>query len=302
MVVKSLIGSGRKVDDPVVAKALKFIDAARKGDGGYYTQAVPAYNTAIVMSTLAVLPQTAEVKERIAGAQKFLRGTQLLEGKDAKDVPITKDHPWYGGSNYGGGSKQKPDLSNTSYFLDAMIDTGVSKDDPAIQAALIYVSRSQAAGETNNQEWAKELHSGGLIYSLPERAGGEVIKEYGSMTYAGLKSFIYAGLTKDDARVKAAMKWITGNYTLEVNPGLNDETGLYYYYHTFSRAMKAYGEDKIKDSKGVEHDWRADLAAAFAKRQKENGSFANDKKDKWMEQNPLLATAFAAMAMQEARK
>jgi squalene-hopene/tetraprenyl-beta-curcumene cyclase len=303
MVVKGLIHSGSKVDDLVVAKGLKYIDSTRKGDGGYYTQAVPAYNTAIVMSTLAVLPQTQDVKDKIAAAQKFLRSTQLLEGaKDSKGAAITKDHPWYGGSTYGGGAPQKPDLSNTSYFIDAMLDTGVSKDDPAIQAAMVYVSRAQANGATNDQAWAKELQSGGFIYSLPERAGGEVLKEYGSMTYAGLKSFVYAGMTKDDPRVKAALKWIGNNWSLDMNPGLGDDSGVFYYYNVFGKALRIYGEEKIKDSKGVEHDWRAELLAALAKRQKDGGFFTNDKKDKWMEQHPFLATAFAVLAMQEARQ
>ena len=33
------------------------------------------------------------------------------------------------------------------------------------------------------------------------------------MTYSGLKSMIYAGLTKDDPRVKAAVQWIRSTTT-----------------------------------------------------------------------------------------
>ena len=39
------------------------------------------------------------------------------------------------------------------------------------------------------------------------------------MTYAGLKSFLYAGVGKDDPRVKAAIGWVRRHYTLSENPG-----------------------------------------------------------------------------------
>ena len=316
MVVKGLIDSGRKVDDPAVAKALKFIEGFRKDDGGYYAEAVPSYNTAITLSMLADLPSTPELKERIAGAQKFLRSTQMLEGsKDRDGKEITKDHPWYGGAGYAGKGAKSPDMSNTSYFLDALVESGVSKDDPAVKAALVYVSRNQAFSESggNDQPWAKGHTEGGFIYSTgtpgressfgtTEREGNQVLVEYGSMTYAGLKSFIYAGLTKDDGRVKAAMKWIGNNWTLEENPGTGKPTGLYYFYHTYAKALRIYGEDKITDSKGVVHDWRAELVDALKKRQKDDGSFINAAEQRWLEGNPQLATAYVVLALQEARK
>ena len=76
------------------------------------------------------------------------------------------------------------------------------------------------------------------------------------MSYAGLKSMIYAGLKKDDPRVKAATTWIRKNYTLKTNPGLGD-MGLYYYYHTVAKALHALGENEkiFVDDKGVKHDW-----------------------------------------------
>ena len=40
------------------------------------------------------------------------------------------------------------------------------------------------------------------------------------MTYAGLKSMIYAGLSRDDPRVKAVLSYIIQHYTVDENPGL----------------------------------------------------------------------------------
>ena len=52
---------------------------------------------------------------------------------------------------------------------------------------------------------------------------------------------------------------------------------------------------------GVKHDWRADLVATLAKRQKPDGSWTNDA-DRWMEGDPNLVTAYALLALQESRK
>ena len=43
--------------------------------------------------------------------------------------------------------------------------------------------------------------------------------------------------------LKAAVNWCRHHYTLEENPGMGT-AGLYYYYHTFAKAMDALGEDR----------------------------------------------------------
>jgi squalene-hopene/tetraprenyl-beta-curcumene cyclase len=115
------------------------------------------------------------------------------------------------------------------------------------------------------------------------------------MTYAGLKSFIHAGVSKDDARVKAAVDWIRRHYSLDDNPG-QGTAGLYYYYHTFGKAMSAMGEAEFADKDGVKHNWRRDLFEALKKRQKADGSWANDN-PAFLENNPDLATAYALLAL-----
>ena len=53
------------------------------------------------------------------------------------------------------------------------------------------------------------------------------------------------------------------------------KAGLFYYYHTFGKAMAALGEDRFEDAKGQKHDWRRELFEAIEKRQQDNGSFIN---------------------------
>jgi squalene-hopene/tetraprenyl-beta-curcumene cyclase len=120
------------------------------------------------------------------------------------------------------------------------------------------------------------------------------------MTYGGLKSFLFAGVSRDDPRVKAALAWIRAHYTLDENPGMG-KAGLYYYYHTFGKAMQALGEERFADAKGVKHDWRRELFEALRTRQQQDGSWRNDKQDTFGEGDPNIATAFAVLSLSYCR-
>ena len=105
-----------------------------------------------------------------------------------------------------------------------------------------------------------------------------------------------AGLSKDDPRVQSAVRWIRAHYTLEENPGMG-QAGLYYYYHTFAKAMTALGEDQFEDARKVKHDWRKELLEALKKRQRADGSFVNKGDRAFGEGDPNLATAFALLTL-----
>src|SRR5205814_1427219 len=128
------------------------------------------------------------------------------------------------------------------------------------------------------------------------KTAGGGLRSLGGMTYAGLKSFLYAGVKKDDKRVQAAVKWIKRHYTLDENPGMK-QAGLYYYYHTFGKAMDALGNDLFEDAKNVKHDWRKELFEALKKRQQEDGSWSNATDRASGEKAPELATAFAVLTL-----
>jgi squalene-hopene/tetraprenyl-beta-curcumene cyclase len=194
--------------------------------------------------------------------------------------------------------------------MDALIAAGVPKDDPALQRALRFVSRCQnLPGETNDQPFAKkttEDDRGGLTYvpldpdDNPHKTPEGGLRSLGAMTYGGLKSFLYAGVSKDDPRVKGAIRWIRHHYTLDENPGMK-QAALYYYYHTFAKAMAALGEDRFEDARGQKHDWRQELVEAVRKRQAADGSFRNKDDRHFGEADPNLATAFALLALSYVR-
>jgi squalene-hopene/tetraprenyl-beta-curcumene cyclase len=115
------------------------------------------------------------------------------------------------------------------------------------------------------------------------------------MTYAGLKSMIYAGLKKDDPRVKAAVTWLGKHYTFKENPGMG-QSGLFYYLHTAAKSLAVLGEDTFTDAAGKVHDWRSELSDVVIGKQRPDGSWINEDR-RWMEDNPKLVTSYALLAL-----
>ena len=126
------------------------------------------------------------------------------------------------------------------------------------------------------------------------------LRSYVSMTYAGFKSMFYAGLSPDDIRVRAAFDWIRNHWTFDENPGVGQQ-GLYYYYHTMSRALRVAQQHTITDATGTKHSWREELIDAVTTRQGEDGSWKNSA-DRWLEAEPVMASVFAILALEEAIK
>jgi squalene-hopene/tetraprenyl-beta-curcumene cyclase len=238
----------------------------------------------------------------IKAGQGFLKTMQWDEGEGK-----SREDAFYGGAGYGG-SNSRPDLSNTAFFIEALRDTGVPSNDPNLQKALVFVSRCQnLRSEFNDQNWAGKINDGGFVYtaanggsSMAGKDPNGGLRSYASMTYAGLKSMIYAGLSHDDPRVKAALAYITQHYSLDENPGLGQQ-GLYYYYHTFAKTMSVLDSPTLTDASGAAHDWRAELVAALAKRQQADGSWINQA-DRFMEGDPNLVTAYALLALAYTRQ
>ena len=316
LVLKSFMEDERyDADMPFLDNGFTKLINYQNATGGIYKDLLANYNTAIAISALAVSKE-AEYKPAIVKALAYLRTLQWsdkIEGVDDKMKAEASD-PKYGGFGYG--KRGRPDLSNTQWALEALTEAGVKPADPAFQAALKFATRCQNLSETNDQKWAGD--DGGFVYVDNGATGGDpageytgpdgrlMFRSYGSMTYAGLKSMMYAGLGHDDPRVKAAWGWIQHNYSVDENPGLaeagpaNAKGGLFYYFYTMTKALHAYGEPIITDAQGKQHDWRADLTNKIASLQKSDGSLVGDAK--WMESNPVLVTSYSMLALEEVRK
>ena len=304
VILAGLLDAGVGMDDPMIVSGLKLLVASTREDGGVCTPDgfFQNYETCVVVMCFARANEAAKkkggsepYKELITKAEKYLRKQQFAEERDTKP-----DDSNYGGVGYGG--TMRPDLSNTQFFLDALKAAGAKEDDPAIQRALIFVSRSQnLESEHNTMPYVArnaENLDGGFIYGTqPENdQTGQSLRSYGAMTYAGLKSMIYAGLTKEDKRVKAALEWIAKNYTITENPG-RGAAGLYYYYHTMAKALDVHGLPYFEDMDGKRHNWRGDLSEHLIAVQQENGSWVNTASRQYMEDDANLVTGFALLAL-----
>ena len=297
LIVAGLIRNGYSPDDPMIYKARKYLEQFVQKDGGIYNKQLANYTTCVALMAFKEANKSGKYDKIIENATKFLKSLQ----SDPGDESDTK----FGGVGYNG--KERPDASNTQFFIEALLASGVSKDDPAVKNALKFISRCQnLPGETNDRPFAKkttEDDKGGLTYNPADaddpksknRTPEGGLRSAGTMTYAGLKSFLYAGLSKEDPRVKAAVDWISRHYTLEENPGAG-QAGLYYYYHLFAKAMDALGEPEFTDAKKVKHNWRQELFEALKKRQRADGSWVNENRA-FLEDAPELATAYAILAL-----
>jgi squalene-hopene/tetraprenyl-beta-curcumene cyclase len=306
VVLTGLLSTGRlSPDDPMAVRVLQYIESLVNSKAGHIAGKDPKpqlqnYVTSVNVMALSAANRADRYKKVIGDAGEFLKHLQWdeEEGKSPSD-------DFYGGAGYD--SQSRPDLSNTQFFLDALKAAGVPPNDPAYKRALVFVSRCQnLKGEHNDQPWAGKINDGSFVYSA---AGGGQTKSdvlpdggglvgYGSMTYAGIKSMIYCGVSKEDARIKKAYEWIAKHYTVEVNPGMPKDRaqwGLFYYYHTMAKCLAILGVDEVVDPAGVKHDWRADIVSVLAKRQRPDGSWINE--NHWMEADANLVTGYALMAL-----
>jgi squalene-hopene/tetraprenyl-beta-curcumene cyclase len=300
-------------DDDSQKRGLDKLLSYQKPDGGIYEDLMANYNTAIAVSLLAEA-NNPQYKPQLDKAVAFLKALQWNDApftSKERNVVDQKDAR-FGGWGYG--RKARPDLSNAQLTIEALHAAGLKSDDKAFQSALVFLTRTQNNSETNDQTWTGD--DGGFVYTPADNGASEagettadgkrVVRSYGSMTYAGLKSMIYAGLKKDDPRVTAAVDWISKHWTLDENPAMREagpdtaRHGLYYYFYTFAHALDAYDEPVMTDAKGAKHDWRLELIEKVSSLQKEDGSFVGEKR--WMEDNAVLATSYAVLALQEAQR
>jgi len=295
--------------EQALRKGFAYLETFVKPDGGIYRNEYKSYTTAVCL--LAFTESNLEkYKPVINNAKRFLIQFQVDETDG-----ISKDHKFYGGIGYGG--DDRPDLSNTQLALEAIkaaedyearyrqIIPGntnqVEIEEKELglhwRKALVFLARCQNVKTVNDMPYAED--DGGFIYETghykPERS-----HSYGSMTYAGVKSLVYARVDRDDIRVTRAVSWIRSHYTLEENPGFGT-AALYYYYMTFAKCLDALGEEVIVDDKGKKHYWREDLIKKLISLQHEEGYWVNPDARYWQNIKDLV-TAYSIIGMKFALK
>ncbi|MFZ4722767.1 MAG: prenyltransferase/squalene oxidase repeat-containing protein [Phycisphaerales bacterium] len=302
-------------NDPAVARGVAWLVKACWSADGFEPDASGGLATYVASCTALGLASLDSVThaERLREVIAWLRRAQWDQGEG-----LGPEQDWFGGVGYG--SRGRPDLSNTQMMLEALHESGAKAEDPAVQRALAFVARCQNVRSEGAAPWANTGSAdGGFVYtvanggeSFASEAAGEgrfgekmpegtrALRSYGSMTYAGYKSMLFAGLRRDDPRVLAALDWARAHWSMQENPGLGKQ-GLFYYRLALARALAASGRDIMQDTGGTPHEWRKELVEALVAAQRPDGSWINDQ-DRWMEGEPDLVTAYALLALEEAIK
>lgn len=301
-------GRYAKEQPDFLKKGYDFLRANAKPDGGIYNVGLSNYNTSVAMMALLARNEPKD-EALIEAARKFVAGQQAT-GMAKPELD--------GGFGYGptGASpkRQHPDLDNTLISLEALRAYAEARPNKELaagkdlnwKAAIDFVSRCQNLPETNKEAWASgdAANKGGFVYYPGFSNAGEqelgdgkkALRSYGTMTYAGLLSFIYSDLPKDDQRITAALDWLKKNYTLEENPGMG-RAGLYYYLHLAAKGLASARVENFETAEGKKVDWQREIATKLMNLQNADGSWVNDTA-RWMEKDPALVTSYGVMSLE----
>lgn len=302
LVLKALCESPRgyrEAHGPFITMPVKYVLKTQKGTGAFTVDGRDTYNTALAIVGL-------EAVENSAYRPQLTIGREYLAKCQAKE----------GGFTYGDGFRDGGDLSNTWFGLFGLKGGKVPSDTH--KAALDFIRRCQDNPETNPEMAAKKGDGTGGAYYKPgsseagtykTRSGAELPKPYGSMTAAALESYLLCGLAADAPEVKAALGWFKKNFSARENPGAGMQ-GYFYYAFAASRALQAAGIKELEMADGTKVQWAAALAEQLLAMQNKPdgeggpalaGSFAN-KEARWMEDDPVLATAYALATFNQCYK
>ncbi len=301
-------GQYRKNEPEFIQKGYKYLFSCVQPDGGIYRKDLFNYNTSLSIMALLVAgkPEYDPILRRACG---YVISQQVDMGEKGK-----QDTPWDGSIGYGQNPERHGDMSNTFIGLEALyysshlkpVERTDSSQELNWDAAIAFIQRCQNLPAYNKEPWASDdpQNKGGFIYcpnhsmagSVKLPSGKTALRSYGSMSYAGLLSYIYADLKTEDPRVKAVFDWIQRNYSLDENPGLGGD-GLYYFYHTMAKALSTYGVSRLVLSDGKTVVWREELARKLFNLQKPEGFWVNEN-GRWWEKDPVLTTAYAVLALE----
>jgi squalene-hopene/tetraprenyl-beta-curcumene cyclase len=292
-------------------RGFDYLLSCMRPDGSIQKAGLANYNTSLALMALTST-EDPNFLPVILKAREFLASTQIDMG-----VKWTNDTPFDGGVGYGS-KYDHSDMNNTLTAIEAMRASEIflQKDLPSTafpvpdldwKAVVQFLENCQNLPGTNNSERVSTAPQdrGGFFYHPGHSMAGGVtnsqtgkvaLRSYGSMSYGGLLSFIYAGLSNDDPRVIAVKDWIRSNYTIEENPGMGQQ-GYFYYLHLLTKALTVSGADRLRLADGTEVAWRDEVALRLLKLQRADGSWVNPE-PRWWESDSVLVTCYAVMALE----
>jgi hypothetical protein len=277
--------------------------------------------TSAEASRVVVLDSRAPERLRAQRAWvNYLRERQL-----ARNLGWTPDDPEYGGWGFSRELPHKPahgepkkmlvesNLPSTLFAVAALRSAQVPLTDPIYAKVLAFVKRCQNFAD--DPDSSDTRYDDGGFFFIPsdplqnkggiagvDARGRQRFCSYGSMTADGLRALVRCGLPPEHPRVRAALKWLETNFSVEHNPGqfredrevLRDAT-YYYYCWSAAHAFRSLNLREIQTSRGKLR-WAEALAEELMRRQRPDGSWCNRFTDA-KEDDTLVSTPWAAAAL-----
>ena len=320
-VLYALLKSGDAVPDEVTNKALSFMRSQiRQGVIGQSDPLVleyPVYSTAYALMCFKIAGSDDD-QDLIKAMERFLIRQQFDE-----EEGFDETHPAYGGWGFGGrhppGNTGHMDLAHVRRVLEALTMKPRNDDVlvPVKRKAQLFlklvqkhvdeVSRQPVLNEFSLRPLPSMPFDGGFYFSpvvwRANKGRMKVVGEsyyfnsYATTTCDGLLALVAAGVASGDKRVLAAKKWLNEHVNLKYSEGIPEfyegenwrEAVTYYHWSVRNEVAKLMGDEKATKQK---------IEAELAPLQKHNGSFVNEKSSLMKEDDPIMATALAVIALQ----
>lgn len=273
----ALLNAGVPVDDPVMQKALKFLQTdTPANDSGLQT-----YTTSLQTMVFAQA-DPKRFRPDILRNVEWLQANQNQSGK-------------YRGAWYYKSNPDSGDNSNSQFALLALHE-----------AERVGVRVSDRTWQLTQEYWQRVQHDDG---SFGYKADKD-LPAYGSMTCAGIASLVIASgrVREGDAqvrgeqilccqenesdadRIERALQWLGRNFAVSHNPGYGG-TWRYYYLYCLERVGRLTARRFIGD-----HDWyREGTASLLASK----GALSNYWKG---DGDPRVATSMALLFLAKGRR
>lgn len=267
-----------------------------------------------------------EHKDAVARMRDWLLARQVDE--DHGYSPLD----WrYGGFPYYeslDSDRLRTDLSINSWVIEGLQAAGVPSSDPCWRKMGLFLDLTQnyavVSEDPDDAAAEADWRDGGFAFSprnskvrqgVPISSSLLIYPSYGSATADGLRTLIAVDGHASSPRATAALQWLARNYDIEGNPGFSRETApwdkgiRFYYLHSLARALLLARVTKLEvvesdgDASGpaVLHSWPDELVRELARRQSRKGGYWKNTSALMNENNPLLATCLALLALDAAR-
>jgi len=278
----------------------------------------PNYATAYALRCFLRYGQESD-KTRIDDLARYLVLQQFAEA-----AGFSPDSPAYGG--WGFGINRRPtlssfvDLSHTRRVL-AALDEANKIDGDIKSRSLHFLSLLQKNPKEKRSPLipTKSPITSGFIpppydggfFSSPNISyankgriakdpltGRPYYRSYATATCEGVLALLATGVPKTDDRVFDAVRWLERHSGWNLPQGIPAEHSEPWaesmiYYHCATRAQ-------VFNQLAIAEDWRRNLRIFLAERQNEDGSFLNPQGRLMKEDDPILCSALALIALNHA--